>query len=117
MVFSFPMSLPTLLSKKLHSAFEAGIPLDFKFNFELCLKSRALKIRALGVCPRCSAGDPGHNCITSLCSYSQQNPTEEPEAARNGCEEEPEEEALDLAERYFPTLVVGFGCTSNSKQS
>ncbi|NXK65344.1 TERB2 protein, partial [Sylvietta virens] len=27
-----------------------------------------------------------------------ENPTEEPEAARNGCEEEPEEAALDLAE-------------------
>ncbi|NWX34079.1 TERB2 protein, partial [Notiomystis cincta] len=32
-----------------------------------------------------------------------ENPTKEPEAARNGCEEEPEEEALNLTERCEET--------------
>ncbi|NWI56778.1 TERB2 protein, partial [Calyptomena viridis] len=50
------------------------------------------------VCPRCSGGDLGHNFISTLCRYSQpkEDPTEEPEPAGNGCEEEQDGEVLDL---------------------
>ncbi|XP_015494648.1 telomere repeats-binding bouquet formation protein 2 isoform X5 [Parus major] len=38
------------------------------------------------------------SCPLPACKKPNKNLPEEPEAARNGCEEEPEEEALDLAE-------------------
>ncbi|NWZ67064.1 TERB2 protein, partial [Acrocephalus arundinaceus] len=63
-----------------------------------CKNQGALKTCALGVCPRCSACDPLYNCNSSFFSQPNENPTEEPEAARSGCEEETEDEALDLAE-------------------
>ncbi|XP_075016713.1 telomere repeats-binding bouquet formation protein 2 isoform X1 [Calonectris borealis] len=40
----------------------------------------------------------------SLAEQLNENPTDKLEAARKGCEEEVEEDALDLAERYFPAL-------------
>ncbi|NXH86445.1 TERB2 protein, partial [Edolisoma coerulescens] len=39
---------------------------------------------------------PGKSPMSA--ALPNENPTEQPEAARNGCEEEPEEEVLDLAE-------------------
>ncbi|NWI00300.1 TERB2 protein, partial [Tichodroma muraria] len=39
---------------------------------------------------------PGKSPVST--ALPNENPTEEPEAARNGCEEEPEEEVLDLAD-------------------
>ncbi|NXV54262.1 TERB2 protein, partial [Uria aalge] len=48
----------------------------------------------------CFAGYPGCNFNSSLPCYSQPNENlmDKPEAARKGCEEEAEEDALDLAE-------------------